>query len=95
MIAVYYCEKRYDDCKAIHEASISFITLFVAKYKCSLYKMNYGTYCKKYVWLRREENERVFSKRYRFMSFLRLVVHDYPRGVSYIRTFKKGQVEGV
>ena len=43
----------------------------------------------KNVFGRGEKNERVFSKRYRFMSFLRLVVHDYPRGVSYIRTFKK------
>ena len=42
-----------------------------------------------------EKNERVFSKRYRFMSFLRLVVHDYLRGVSYIRDFEEGQVEGV
>ena len=44
---------------------------------------------------RGEKNERVFSKRYRFMSFLRLVVHDYVRGVSDIRDFKEGQVEGV
>ena len=44
---------------------------------------------------RGEKNERVFSKRYRFMSFLRLVVHDYLRGVSDIRDFKEGQVEGV
>ena len=50
LIAVYYCEKRYDDCKAIHEATISFITLLVVWHKRSLYKNGNGTYCKKYVW---------------------------------------------
>ena len=39
---------------------------------------------------RGEKNERVFSKRYRFMSFLRLVVHDYLGGVSYPRLSEEG-----
>ena len=74
LIAVYYCEKRYDDCNEIHQATISFNTV------CIITKKLWHIYCQ--LWTHCIlENERVFQT-YRFMSFLRLVVHDYLRGVS-------------